>query len=64
MIQIAALLEPKPSRLWRLVKQAGINEVVTLLDGSEQNLGRLRRESQYVVPSKTDVRHGATGHGT
>lgn len=39
MIEITELLHPEPSPLWRLVKQAGVNEVVSLLDGGEQ-LGR------------------------
>jgi mannonate dehydratase len=36
MLQITELLTPTPGPLWRLVRQAGIEEVVTLLDGAEQ----------------------------
>lgn len=36
MVEITELLQPRPSRLWRLVKQAGVNSVVSLLDGGEQ----------------------------
>lgn len=36
MLEITELLRPEPSPLWRLVKQAGVNQVVSLLDGAEQ----------------------------
>jgi mannonate dehydratase len=36
VLKIAELLLPEPSPLWRLVRQAGIDEVVSLLDGAEQ----------------------------
>lgn len=36
MLQITELLTPTPGPLWRLVRQAGVEEVVTLLDGGEQ----------------------------
>src|ERR1700722_13039320 len=36
MLQITELLPPPPQPLWRLVRQAGVEEVVTLLDGAEQ----------------------------
>ena len=36
MLMITELLTPTPGPLWRLVKQAGIDHVVTLLDGGEQ----------------------------
>ena len=36
MLQITELLTPTPGPLWRLVRQAGVEEVVTLLDGAEQ----------------------------
>jgi len=36
MLTVTELLHPAPSPLWRLVKQAGVDHVVTLLDGGEQ----------------------------
>ena len=36
MLMITELLTPTPGPLWRLVKQAGIDHVVTLLDGGKQ----------------------------
>lgn len=36
MLKITELLTPTPGPLWRLVRQAGVEEVVTLLDGGEQ----------------------------
>jgi len=36
MLKITELLLPTPGPLWRLVKQAGVNEVVTVLDGCEE----------------------------
>jgi len=49
MLKIAELLHPTPSPLWRLVKQAGVNDVVTLLDGGEQ-LWRWPRPGQASPP--------------
>ena len=36
MLKITELLTPTPGPLWRLVRQAGVEEVVSLLDGGEQ----------------------------
>jgi len=37
MMTLTELLSPRPSALWRLVKQCGVDSVVTLLDGGEQD---------------------------
>jgi mannonate dehydratase len=36
VIRLAELLQPQPSSLWRLVRQCGVTDVVTLLSGAEQ----------------------------
>jgi len=36
MIYLSDLLEPTPSPLWHLVRQAGVDGIVTFLDGGEQ----------------------------
>ncbi len=46
MIRIAELLDPNTSRdLWPLLKQVGVDEVVSLLDGGEQTIRWLREAS-------------------
>ena len=50
MLNISELLDPTPVPLWRLVKQAGVDQVVSLLDGGEQQWRWPKRESQYFVP--------------
>src|SRR6478752_6085228 len=46
VIQIAELLDPNvPADLWPLLKQVGVDEVVSLLDDAEQALRWLRSES-------------------
>jgi mannonate dehydratase len=51
MIRIAELLDPdSPRDLWPLLKQVGVNEVVTLLDSGEQRMRWLSH------PSHTDDR--------
>lgn len=37
MMQLTELLSPRPDPLWHLVKQAGVDSIVTLLDGAEQD---------------------------
>jgi mannonate dehydratase len=37
MIQLTELLSPRPEAAWRLIKQCGVNEVVGLLNGAEQD---------------------------
>jgi mannonate dehydratase len=55
MIQIAELLEPTPTPLWRLVKQAGVTEIVSLLDGGEQRSRWLKSGSQDFEPRQLEV---------
>jgi mannonate dehydratase len=50
MLDIAEQLEPTPSPLWRLVKQAGVNKVVSLLDGGEQHWRWPSEEIQRAAP--------------
>jgi len=49
---ISELLEPTPSPLWRLVKQAGVDKVVSLLDGGEQQWRWPKVETQHFVPER------------
>ena len=37
MVTIAEMLHPKPAPLWTLVLEAGVRDVVSLLDGAEQD---------------------------
>ena len=57
MLMITELLTPTPGPLWRLVKQAGIDHVVTLLDGGEQlwrwpEPGQEDGPPQFVAPPR------------
>jgi mannonate dehydratase len=56
VLNISELLEPTPSPLWRLVKQAGVDEVVSLLDGAEQQWRWPKDEgSQVYTPTPYEV---------
>lgn len=37
MIQLSEMLPPRPEPWWRLLKQAGVDTIVALLDGAEQD---------------------------
>lgn len=37
MIQLSEMLSPRPEPLWELIKQCGVNKVVALLNGAEQD---------------------------
>ena len=36
MVNVVELLQPTPSRLWKLVRQVGVTDVVCVMDGAEQ----------------------------
>ncbi len=50
VLSITELLTPTPSPLWRLVKQLGVDEVVTLLDGGEQQWRWPKATTQHFAP--------------
>ena len=52
MLAITELLEPSPVPLWRIVKQAGVNQVVSLLDGAEQHWRWPKAGAQHLVPGR------------
>jgi len=37
MIQLAEMLAPRPEPMWKLLKQCGVDDIVGLLDGGEQD---------------------------
>jgi len=37
MFQLSEMLAPRPEPLWKLIKQSGVNDVVALLNGAEQD---------------------------
>ena len=50
MVTIAEMLHPTPSPLWTLVLEAGVRDVVSLLDGAEQD-ARMRISTRGEAPS-------------
>lgn len=52
MIQLCELLEAPPSDLWTLVDQCGVDGVVAILDGAEQQ-GRWLRAAQPAAADRT-----------
>lgn len=51
MVTLVDLLDPKPGPLWTLVRQAGVTDVVTVMEGAEQQSRWLSsRGSQSAVP--------------
>lgn len=57
MVNVAELLHPTPSRLWTLVRQIGVTDVVTILDGAEQQSRWLSAQgSQQAQPPALDRR--------
>jgi mannonate dehydratase len=62
VIRIAELLDPSlPREQWPLLKQVGVDEVVSLLDEGEQGVRWLRRES-HRDERPDSVSLGANGH--
>lgn len=51
MFELTEMLSTPPTRLWRLVKQVGINNVVTLLEGAEQQWRWPRPEDPFGLPA-------------
>jgi mannonate dehydratase len=45
MIRLSELLDPEPSTLWTLVKQCGVNDVVAIMEGAEQQSRWLRGDA-------------------
>ncbi len=52
MLAITELLDPTPVPLWRIVKQAGVDQVVSLLDGAEQQWRWPKAGAQHLVPGR------------
>jgi mannonate dehydratase len=52
VLAITELLEPTPVPLWRIVKQAGVDQVVSLLDGAEQQWRWPKAGAQHLVPGR------------
>lgn len=55
MVKLSELLDPWPSELWTLVKQCGVDDVVTLLEGAEQHQRWLRATGATNVESLRGV---------
>jgi hypothetical protein len=52
VLKITELLESPPTPLWRIVKQAGVDEVVSLFDGVEQQWRWPKTGAQHLVPGR------------
>jgi mannonate dehydratase len=55
MLRITELLTPTPGPLWKLVKQVGIDEVVSHLDGGEQQWRWPKSETQNFTPRRYEA---------
>lgn len=59
-IQLSEMLSPRPDQTWDLIKQAGVNNVVALLNGAEQDqrmFASVGKES-FVGNASTDIAWG------
>lgn len=57
MVNLVELLDPAPSRTWKLVRQAGVRDVVCVMEGAEQQSRWLSASgSQHARPPALDRR--------
>lgn len=55
-MELIELLSPRPSRLWQLVRQCGVNGIAALMHGAEQDQRMFRSVGVVSDPTKSDDR--------